>query len=74
VTASVSSRSLLVLFSFSFLFVGGSPAPDDLRTAHLRRVQGTGVTIFLSFSFVCVAFRHISLRDDAFDLSRDLNK
>jgi hypothetical protein len=70
VTASFSSRFLLVCFSF-FLFVGGSPAPDDLRTAHLRSVEDTGV---IRFPFVCVDFRHISLRDDAFVLSRDSNK
>jgi hypothetical protein len=44
-TARLSSRFLLVPVSFfflSFIFVGGSPAPDDLRTAHLRSAEETG--------------------------------
>jgi hypothetical protein len=49
--------------SFLYLFVGGSPAPGDLRTAHLRRAEETCVTNF--FAFV-VCFRHISHWDDAF--------
>jgi hypothetical protein len=45
VTARIPSRFLLVLVSFSLSFillVGGSPAPDDLRTAHLRSAEETG--------------------------------
>jgi hypothetical protein len=44
VTARTPSRFLLVLVSFSlFPFsVGGSPAPDDLRTAHLRNAEEIG--------------------------------
>jgi hypothetical protein len=44
VTASCSSRFLLVCFSFLLfgVFVGGSLAPDDPRTAHLRRVEEIG--------------------------------
>jgi hypothetical protein len=37
-------------FPFLFTFVGASPGPVDLRTAHLRRVVDS------LFSFVCVAF------------------
>jgi hypothetical protein len=45
VTARISGRFLLVLFSFSlFLFIC-SPAPDDLRTAHMRSVEEFAVTI-----------------------------
>jgi hypothetical protein len=50
VTARISSRLLPVLVSF-FLFliflVGGSPAPDDLRTAHSRSVEEMGVMTLL---------------------------
>jgi hypothetical protein len=48
-TARTPSRFLLVLvsFSLSLLLVGGSPAPDDLRTAHPRSVGEMGVTTFI---------------------------
>jgi hypothetical protein len=45
VKARVYSRFLLVLVSFSlslYFLVGGSPAPDDLRTAHLRSAEEFG--------------------------------
>jgi hypothetical protein len=58
-------------FLFSSLLVGGSPAPGDMRTAHLRRAKGTCGTNFFA-SATC--FRHISLWDDAFVLLRELNK
>jgi hypothetical protein len=41
---------LAVFYLCAFLslsFVGGSPAPDDLRTAHPRSVEEMGVTTFL---------------------------
>jgi hypothetical protein len=57
--------------SLFVLFVGGSPTPDELRTAHQLSAEEKWV---LRLSVVCVAFRHISLWDDAFVLSRDLNK
>jgi hypothetical protein len=52
VTASCPSRFLLVRFSFSFLFVGGSPAPGDLRTAHLRSVEDVVCYDFLLYALI----------------------
>jgi hypothetical protein len=49
--------------SFLFLstFEGGSPAPDVLRTAHLRSAEETGC-----YDCICIrCFWHISLQDDA---------
>jgi hypothetical protein len=67
VTASVSSRFYLHTFFSLCRLVGGSPAPGDLRTAHLRRAEEKG-----GLSFFCLrCFRHISLWDDAFVLLRD---
>jgi hypothetical protein len=67
---------LVVLYLCSFLFfllvllLGGSLAPEALRTAHLQRAEGFGI-----MNFLCTrCFRHISLRDDAFVLLRELNK
>jgi hypothetical protein len=37
---------------FFLLFVGASPAPDDLRTAHPRRVEDTGTTNFLVYALL----------------------
>jgi hypothetical protein len=54
---------LLALFLLLTLFVEGVPALEDLRTAHLWRSMDVGEASGLSF--VCVVFRHISLRDDA---------
>jgi hypothetical protein len=39
--------------SFTFLFVGGSPAPGDLRTAHLRRAEENR---WYEFLCVCSCF------------------
>jgi hypothetical protein len=68
-TASGSGRSLLVLFSLSFLFLckGVFLAPEALRTAHLQRAEEIGMTVFLCMR----CFRHISLQDDAFVLLRE---
>jgi hypothetical protein len=72
VTASVSSRSLLVLFSFSLLFIvlEGSPAFNDWHTAHARRAMDMCANRHLFL----LCFRYISLGDDAFVLSLDSNK
>jgi hypothetical protein len=40
------------VFLFLSVFVGGSPAPGDLRTAHLRRAEETGATNFFVFALL----------------------
>jgi hypothetical protein len=45
----------------------------DVRALSNTEFSSELNTMFLCYEFlcVCVAYRHISLRDDAFDLSRD---